>query len=128
MKGQLLSLPPLDPTVQAAINSGNRRQAQATLPREERARVAKQRAKDSKRNRFNMDLDPQLDQALRAVAEDLRCPASGLAELAIALLLDSVDRGLDLSQYLERSRSPRYEYTVNLDSAIPDFILSRGSP
>jgi hypothetical protein len=125
----LINLTGLDPAVSATLSRGDRRQAEASLPKDQRARLAKEREKTKTRHRFNMDLDPQLDTRLAALAGEWSCPASGLANLAIALLLDAVDAGeLDLRAYLVASKSPRYERTVKLPSDISDKPPPRGSP
>jgi hypothetical protein len=125
----LLDLSGLDPSVEAAIGLGNRRAAEASLSRTERARLTKDRAKEAKRHRFNMDLDPILNDRLAELAEEQRCPASGLANLAIAFMLDALDHdSLDLRPYLGPSKSPRYENTVKLPSVKPAKFSLRGSP
>ena len=127
-RGGFLSLPDLDPAVDAALVHGNRRQSEAHMPKDQRAKVARQRAKDARRNRFNMDLDPNLDNELCALADQLRCPTSGLAELAIYLMLQAVSEGFDLTGYLIQTRSPRYEHVVKVPTLIPDNSSSSGSP
>lgn len=108
----LIDLSGLDPAVGAALGRGDRRQADLRQPRAERQRQAKEREKTAARRRFNMDIEPDLDRRLADLASQLSCPASGLANLAIALMLDQVDQGLDLSPYLAPSKSPRYQRTI----------------
>jgi hypothetical protein len=83
--------------------------------REQRVKQAESQLKELKRCRFNMDLNPDLACRLTALAEQQRCSASGLVNLAICLMLDSVDQGaLDFKPYLNRSKSNRYDRTIKL--------------
>lgn len=129
MAKNLIDFSDLDPAVAAAMGRGDRRQADAHLPKDERARVTKQRAKDSQRRRFNMDLDGDLDRRLAALAESYRCPASGLANLAIALFLDAYDQdAIDLRPYLAPSNSPRYDRIIKVPSQKINKSPPRGTP
>jgi hypothetical protein len=129
MPKNLINFGDLDPAVAAAMGRGDRRQADARLPKDERARVAKQREKDSHRRRFNMDLDEDLDRRLAALASEYSCPASGLANLAIALFLDAYDQdSIDMRIYLAPSNSPRYDRTIKLPSRKINKSPPRGSP
>jgi hypothetical protein len=126
-----LSALDLDPAVQATINKGARLSSDRSLPKAERTRQAKEREKTSSRHRFNMDLDPSIDKRLASLAnrDDVKCPASGLANLALHLFLDAVEAGaVDLRDYLAPSRSPRYERTIKLPSENADKSPPRGSP
>ena len=70
-------------------------------------------SKTAKRHRFNMDIDPDLAAGLAALAEQMHCPASGLAALAICKLIDDVNDGMDLQNYLSPcAKSHRYKYTI----------------
>lgn len=125
----LIDLGNLDPSVAAAIGLGERRASEASLPRDQRARLAKSRAKDEKRHRFNMDLDPALNEQLNHLASEYCCPASGLANLAIYLLLDAVALGdVDINQFLGPTKSMRYEHTVFLPTQNRDTPEARGTP
>jgi hypothetical protein len=124
-----LSAVDMDPAVEATLARGDRRQAESQLPKADRARLTKDRAKTAARHRFNMDLDPQLDTRLAALASEWSCPASGLANLAIALFLDAYDGdAIDLRAYTAPSKSPRYDRTVKLPAQKLDKSPPRGSP
>jgi hypothetical protein len=124
----LIDLSGLDPAVEATLRRGEQRQAEAQLPKAERAKLSKERAKTATRHRFNMDLDPDLDRRLAALASEMCCPASGLVNLAIALFLDAYDGDcIDLRAYLAPSKSPRYERTIKLPCGKSDKSPPRGS-
>jgi len=68
------------------------------------------------RNRMTIDIDPSIQARLNCLASDIRCPESGLVNLALKTLLDQVALGkLDLNKHLQPSDSPRYDWTVNIN-------------
>ena len=70
----------LDPAVADLLSGMEQRQAEAQLPRRERERLSRERAKIQSRRdqRATYDLPPALREAVRALAEELRLPASQL--------------------------------------------------
>ncbi|MDO9085023.1 MAG: hypothetical protein Q7U53_02345 [Anaerolineaceae bacterium] len=105
----------LDPAVADLLAGMENKQAEARLPRREREKKAKERAKIRARReqRVTYDLPPQLKQAMFELAESLSLPASQLATLALHRFLKSYSEGqIDLSKYKKPSRSPRYEWKL----------------
>ena len=105
----------LDPAVADLLAGMENKQAEARLPRREREKKAKERAKIRARReqRVTYDLPPQLKQAMFELAESLSLPASQLATLALHRFLQSYSEGqIDLSKYKKPSRSPRYEWKL----------------
>lgn len=126
---RLPDLSGLDPSVMAALSDGARRQASASLPRDQRAKQAKAAAKLAGRNRINLDVDPDLQSRLTALATHYGCPLSGLVNLAIYLiLLDDQAGELDLTPFLAASNTPRYEHVIKLPSRKTDKPPPRGTP
>lgn len=105
----------LDPAVADLLNGMQQRQAESQLPRKERERLGRERAKIQSRReqRATYDLPPVLREEIRELAEDLRLPASQLVTLALARFMKDYNESLiDLSKYKQPSRSPRYDWNL----------------
>ena len=105
----------LDPAVAELLKGMQQKQAEAGLPRKERERISRERAKIQSRRdqRATYDLPPALRENLRLLAEELRLPASQLATLALARFLSDYQNGsVDLSLFKQPSRSPRYDWNL----------------
>jgi len=105
----------LDPAVAELLKGMQQKQAEAQLPRKERERISRERAKIQSRRdqRATYDLPPALRENLRLLAEELRLPASQLATLALARFLSDYQNGsVDLSLFKQPSRSPRYDWNL----------------
>ncbi len=115
----------LDPAVADLLRGMQQKQTESQLPRREREKLSKERAKIQSRRdqRATYDLPPSIRDGLRVLAEDLRLPASQLATLALARFLDDYQNGLiDLGQYKQPSRSPRYDWNL----VFPEEIVFAG--
>jgi hypothetical protein len=91
------------------------KQAELQLPRHEREKLARERAKIQSRRdqRVTYDLPPSIREGIRLLAEELRLPASQLATLALARFLREYQNGqIDLGVYKQPSRSPRYDWNL----------------
>lgn len=107
----------LDPAVAELLAGMEKRQAEAQLPRPERERLLKERIKIQARReqRATYDLPPQLRKAIQELAEELRLPQSQLVTLALIRFLQAYkNEEVDLAQYKEPSRSPRYDWNLVL--------------
>jgi len=116
----------LDPAVADLLKGMQQKQTESQMPRREREKLSRERAKIQSRRdqRATYDLPPSIREGIRLLAEDLRLPASQLATLALARFLDDYHKGLiDLGQYKQPSRSPRYDWNL----VFPDEIISAGS-
>ncbi len=112
----------LDPAVASLLNDMEHRQSDAALPRREREKKARERAKMSARReqRATFDLPPALRTRIMELAEAERLPASQLVTLALARFLQDLAAGsLDLTPYKKPSRSPRYDWNL----ALPEDLL-----
>jgi hypothetical protein len=99
------------------------KQVESQLPRREREKLSRERAKIQARRdqRATYDLPPSIREGIRLLAEDLRLPASQLATLALARFMSDYQEGLiDLGQYKEPSRSPRYDWNL----VFPDELIT----
>jgi hypothetical protein len=105
----------LDPAVADLLTGMEQRQTESQLPRKERERISRERAKIQSRRdqRATYDLPPSIRESVRDLAEDLRLPASQLVTLALARFLSDYSNGLiDLGRYKQPSRSPRYDWNL----------------
>ncbi len=105
----------LDPAVADLLAGMEQKQAEAMLPRRQREKKARERAKIQARRdqRATYDLPPGLRERIKELAEELRLPASQLVTLALARFLQEYDRGqIDLGAYKRPSHSPRYDWNL----------------
>lgn len=118
------SVQPLDPAVSSLLAGMEQRQAELQLPRRERERIVKERLKIQARReqRATYDLPPVLREELRDLAESLGIPASQLAVLALArFLIDYNENRIELDEYKQPSRSPRYDWNL----VFPDALVPK---
>jgi len=112
----------LDPAVADLLAGMEQRQSDAQLPRKQREKKARERAKIEARReqRATYDLPPAVRQRIRQISEDERIPASQIVTLALARFLQAYGRGEDGLHDLRRpSRSPRYDWNL----ALPEDLL-----
>ena len=105
----------LDPAVAELLAGMEKRQAEAQMPRQQRERLVKQRLKIQARReqRATYDLPPIVRESIRELAEELRIPASQLVSLALIQFLRAYQANeIDLGQYKQPSRSPRYDWNL----------------
>ena len=115
----------LDPAVADLLKGMQQKQTESQLPRREREKLSRERAKIQSRRdqRATYDLPPSIREGLRVLAEDLRLPASQLATLALARFINEYQNGsIDLGQYKQPSRSPRYDWNL----VFPEEIVFAG--
>ena len=107
--------PILDPAVADLLQGMEKKQAESQLPRKQREKLARERAKIQSRRaqRATYDLPPALRERIRLLAEAERLPASQLVTLALARFLQAFDAGqIDLASYKQPSASPRYDWNL----------------
>ena len=109
----------LDPAVQAALGSGNRRQAERSLPREERKRKLREKAKGEARKgqRALYDLPEELIEEVKKVAAEYGTSASQIAKLAIWMFLKAEKNGYQIDVRRDRvpaGKNPKFEYVIEL--------------
>ncbi len=115
--------PILDPAVADLLSGLEQKQAETKLPRREREKKVRERAKIQARReqRVTYDLPPHIRQNVKDLAEKEGVPASQLVALALLRFLrDLAQQQVDLGQYKQPSRSPRYDWNLVLpDSLFP---------
>jgi hypothetical protein len=107
----------LDPAVADLLSGMEQKQAEAQLPRREREKKVRERAKIQARRdqRATYDLPPGLRTRIKDMSEEERLPASQLVTLALIRLLSDLESGrVDLSEFKQPSRSPRYDWNLVL--------------
>jgi hypothetical protein len=99
----------VDESIAALINGGDERQRLAAMPRRERARHEKDKARQDARNgrRAVYDMDPDLKAKIQALADEQKTSASNVAEIALNFFLQAK---VDLRQYrVPYEHHPLYE-------------------
>ena len=119
--------PAIDPAVADLLTGLERVRSDSSLPRKEREKKARERAKIQARReaRATYDLPPALREKIKLLAEEQRVPASQIVTLALARFLNDLDGGqVDLSAYKCPSRSPRYDWNLEFP---PDLVAPNRS-
>ena len=117
----------LDPAVAGLLDDMEHRQSDAALPRRQREKKARERAKIRARRdqRATFDLPPSLRQRIMDLAESERLPASQLVTLALARFMQDLTGGsVDLAPLKQPSRSPRYDWNL----VLPEELLPAEQP
>ncbi|MCW4004961.1 MAG: hypothetical protein NWE95_13740 [Candidatus Bathyarchaeota archaeon] len=113
MKGQ--RQPAIDPAVSALIDSMEKSRAERAHPMADRKRQRKEREKNAKRNRVMLDLPPELEARLVALAHKIECPISQAAAYLLAIGLSELDAGrVDLRANRKPSKSPKFAWNLDL--------------
>jgi predicted DNA binding CopG/RHH family protein len=116
----------IDPAVADLLTGMERRDTESHLPAKERKKVIKERNKiqSRKENRVTYDLPPNLRQAIKETAEKEGIPASQLVTLALYKFMEQYqNKEIDLGQYKEMSKSPRYDWNLVIpEKEIPKFL------
>jgi hypothetical protein len=118
----------LDPAVADLLAGMEKRQAEAALPRQQRERLVKERIKIQSRReqRATYDLPPLIRESIRSLSEELRIPASQLVTLALIRFLNEYEKNeIDLGQYKQPSRSPRYDWNLVLNKELQKFTKKK---
>jgi hypothetical protein len=108
-----------DPAVEALIDQVEQKRSDARLPRKQRQKKAKARAKDKARleRRVNWDLPVDLKQRIIALAEQYEVPTSQVAAFLLIEGLHHLEAGkIDPDDYKILSHSPRYAANLDLDT------------
>jgi hypothetical protein len=116
--------PLLDPAVADLLNGMEKRQAESQLPRRQREKLAKERAKIQARRpqRATYDLPPTVRNLVRELAEEEGVPASQLVTLALLRFLQEYQSGqVRLGEFKHPSRSPRYDWNL----VFPDELMPK---
>ena len=111
------NLPATDPAVESLLGQGERRQAEARMPRQERQRKKKEKERARKRlaGRVNLDLPVDLKKRLEALAKKESIPLSQLAAFLLYEPLHGLEkRETSLWGYKLPSGCPKFEFTLDL--------------
>jgi len=111
----------IDPAVAAIIKDGGERQRKRRRTTVQRS----QAARDAKRRRVTLELDPRVAQMLDRIAAEEGCSQASAANL---LLCDAVTRyvggAVRFNGNRRASRSPRYEWVVEMDGKAEMVLAS----
>jgi hypothetical protein len=107
----------LDPAVADLLSGMEQKQSLQQLSRKERQKKNKEHAKITARReqRATYDLPPAIRQQIKQMAEVNAVPASQIVTLALIRFILDINAGrVDLGDYKQPSRSPRYEWNLVL--------------
>ncbi len=107
----------LDPAVNLLIDQGDRRQAEARLPKVERSRKKKERERAQKRksHRINLDLPLDLKKRLETQAKLEGVPVSQLVAFLLYEPLQLLEsKSISLWSYKTASGCPKFECNLDL--------------
>jgi hypothetical protein len=103
----------IDPAVADLLGSMEQKASERALPRDERQRKVKEREKARARNRVMLDLPPEIEKRIKALAVKHECTISQIAALLIWQGVQDLENGLlNPSAYKKPSRSPRYTWNL----------------
>jgi len=118
----------LDPAVADLLAGMEEKQAEARLPKREREKIARERAKMRARkdHRVTYDLPPELKKQIGDLAEQLGVAASQIATYALIQFLQSYQNGdVDFTKFRVPSRSPRYEWKLVFPKTLLESIKKK---
>jgi len=102
----------IDPAVAAIIQDGTRREGQRGMTRTQR----RQAKRDAERQRVTYEVDPAVAAIVAGIAEREGCSPAGVVNLMVATAARGYVRGeLEFCGHRRESRSPRYEWVVELN-------------
>ena len=105
-----------DPAVADLLGMQDKKKSIARMPHVNRKRYQREQAKAEARapRRFGVDVDEDLIEWCKDLADKNSCPASQLVQLAMQRLMDDVTSGkVNLRDYRVITNSnPRYEFRV----------------
>lgn len=105
----------IDPSVSALIDSMEKLHAMRSRPLVDRKRQHQEREKAAKRNRVMLDLPPELEARLVALAQKFECPISQAAAYLLAVGISELDAGrVDLRANRTPSKSPKFTWNLDL--------------
>ncbi len=107
----------IDPAVAALLRHQDEKQSEAHLPKDERRKKNREREKlrSLLPNRVTYDLPEGMKNHIAKIAETQKTSASQVAAILLTYGLEALEQGsIDLSSYRVPSRSPRYEWNLDL--------------
>ncbi len=106
----------LDPAVQAALVGGSQRRTERSMPKQERKKLKRSKEKQAARNgnRAVYDLESELINAVKELADKHGTSASQVAGIALHYFLQAIEcEEINLADYRVRlERNPRYVYKM----------------
>ncbi len=120
-KAKLQRTTVLDPVVADLLEGMEQRQNEAMLPRKQREKKARERARIQARReqRATYDLPPVVRERIKKLAEQHSLPISQLVTLSLLRFFeDYASDKIDLGSYKKPSRSPKYDWVLALDDEL----------
>jgi len=102
----------VDPAVADLLSDMDRKKRLSSLPRA----MQKKARRDAARHKIGLDFPPALHEELRQIADREKISISSLAAFFVRRGLDAYGAGrVDLEPHLRLSRSPRFEFVIDLE-------------
>jgi hypothetical protein len=120
--------PVLDPAVADLLAGMEQRQSEAQLPRKQREKKARERARIQSRraSRATYDLPPYVRTNIQKLAEQHSLPISQLVTLALIRFMGEYKDGqIDLGKFKITSKSPKYDWVLDLNQELKDLKEKR---
>ena len=110
----------VDPAVAAVLGDAEKRATRRTMTQRQR----KQAVRDEKRKRVTWELEPRIVEMVERIARaEGVSPASATNLLVVEAVARYVDGALVFDGQRRPSRSPRYEFVIELDERIGDVQM-----
>lgn len=120
--------PVLDPAVADLLAGMEQRQSEAQLPRKQREKKARERARIQARKdqRATYDLPPEVRTGIKKLAEQQSLPISQLVSLALIRFMNDYQQGnIELSSYKVTTKSPKYDWVLDLQGELKNMKEKR---
>ncbi len=120
----------LDPVVADLLEGMEQRQSEAMLPRRQREKKARERARIQARReqRATYDLPPVVREKIKQLAGQHSLPISQLVTLALLRFFgDYASGSVDLGALKKPSRSPKYDWVLDLENELHQLPVKKRS-
>ncbi len=120
----------LDPAVADLLEGMEKRQSEAMLPRRQREKKARERARIQARReqRATYDLPPAVRLRIKQLAGQQSLPISQLVTLALLRFFNDYEAGdVELGAIKKPSKSPKYDWVLDLEEEVKKRTINKRS-
>jgi len=109
----------IDSAVASILQDSKARTRRRRMPRAQRCKAER----DARRSRVTWEINPHVDAMVRQIAEAEGCSPAGAVNL---LVVDAVERyvvgDLEFAGHRRQSRSPRYDFVIELNGKVSTLL------
>jgi len=117
----------IDPAVAAILQDGTERKRRRGMTDAQRRRAERQAAVDAQRSRTTLELDARVVEMLEKISSAEGCSKASVVNLLVAAGVQAYVAGeVSFEEQRRRSRSPRYEWTVELNGRVGALMKALG--